>query len=138
MKISIKIQYGLQALLVLALNYESGAVQIGDIARSQQIPARFLEQILLIMKKGGLLTSLRGMRGGYALARHPSDINLLNVIETLEGPIELASKRLKKAPVLYDMMDNVQARLIDLLKAATLEDLVIKKRQRDRSYVYNI
>ena len=138
MKLSIKIHYGLQAILVLALNYESGAVQIRDIAKSQQIPPRFLEQILLIMKKGGLLVSLRGMKGGYALAKHPSDINLLDVIQVLEGPIELASKRMKKIPVLYAMMDGVQSRLVDLLKEVTVEDLVIKKRQRDRAYVYNI
>ena len=138
MKLSIKVQYALQAVLTLALNYESGAVQIHDIARSGQIPVRFLEQLLLAMKKAGLLSSYRGMKGGYYLAKHPSEISLLDIIETLEGPIEMASKKMKKTPVLYDMMVDAESRLKKNLQSTTVEDMVIKKRQRDRAYIYNI
>jgi len=138
MKLSIKVQYALQAVLTLALNYESGAVQIRDIARTQQIPIRFLEQLLLLMKKAGILASYRGVKGGYYLAKHPSEISLLNIIETLDGPIELKSKKMKKIPVLYDMMEAAESSLKGTLAGMTVEDLVIKKRQRDRAYVYNI
>jgi Rrf2 family protein len=138
MKFSIKVQYALQALLTLAQSYESGAVQIGEIAKTQQIPVRFLEQLLLQMKKSGLLASQRGMLGGYSLAKHPSEINLLEVVEILEGKIELAGKRMKKVPVLFDAMSDVQSKLMETLKNVTIEDLVMKKKQRDRSYIYNI
>jgi Rrf2 family cysteine metabolism transcriptional repressor len=138
MKLSVKVHYGLQAVLQLALNYESGALQIGEIAKDQQIPIRFLEQLLLTMKKAGLLISHRGKSGGYALGKHPADISLLDIIETLDGPIEISTRKMKRNPVLYEMMTDVQTRLRAMLKNLTIEDLVIKKRQSDRAYIYNI
>jgi len=138
MKFSIKVQYGLQAILELALNYEGGDVQIGEIARSQGIPVRFLEQLLLILKKRGVLASTRGKHGGYSLAKHPSDISLLEVIEAMEGQIELTAKKMKKMPVLHEALENIQNKFRESLKELSVEDLVIKKRQRDRAYIYNI
>jgi Rrf2 family cysteine metabolism transcriptional repressor len=138
MKLSIKVQYGLQAVLALAINYESGPLQIKDIAKTHGIPARFLEQLLLILKKGGLLVSHRGMHGGYSLAKHPSEISLLELIELLEGPIELTTRRMNKLAVLFDVMKQVQDHLKEDLQNKTIEDLVIRKRQQDRSFVYNI
>ena len=96
MKFSIKVQYGLQAMLVLSLNYGGGQVRIKSIASEQKIPIRFLEQLLLVLKRAGLVNSLRGKHGGYLLGRKPSEISLLDVIEALEGPLELTSKKMKK------------------------------------------
>lgn len=138
MKFSIRVQYGLQAVLELALNFGGGPVQIGEIADSQKIPVRFLEQILLALKRGGLVASSRGKMGGYALAKKPSAISVLSVIEILDGPVELASKKMKKFPALFSVFENIQEKLKSDFASATLENLAIKKRQEDRDYTYNI
>ena len=106
MNFSIKVQYGIQAALELARKYNAGPVQIRDIAKDQRIPIRYLEQILLILKRRHLLSSVRGKEGGYSLAKHPSDISVLEVIEALDGPIEFAQKRLKRHPVLFELFEN--------------------------------
>ena len=138
MKFSIRVQYGLQALLELAMNYGGGPVQIADVAASQKIPIRFLEQLMLILKKGGLLQSVRGMYGGYTLAKRPSEITVLNVIEVLDGPLELVGKKMKKLPVLAEAFEKIQNNIQKDLKTLTLEDLVMKERQKERAYLYNI
>ncbi|MFC1540799.1 RrF2 family transcriptional regulator [Candidatus Margulisiibacteriota bacterium] len=138
MNFSIKVQYGLQAALELARKYNAGPVQIGDIAQNQKIPVRYLEQLLLVLKKRHLLASVRGKEGGYALAKHPADISVLEVIEALEGPIELARKRLKKQPVLFELFEDLQSSIRDQLKATTLEDLIFKLGRKERALVYNI
>jgi len=127
-----------QAMLELALKYGSGPVQIADIAKSQKIPVRYLEQLLLILKRRGLIASTRGKEGGYSLAKHPSDVAVLAIIEAFEGQIELAGKKMKKIPVLFDAFSKIQGNLEKELAKLTLEDLALKKRQKDRAYIYNI
>lgn len=138
MKFSVKIQYGLQALLELALNYGNAPRQMREIASNQKIPLRFLEQLMLPLKKAGLAESTRGVNGGYVLAVHPSDIDLLQVIEALDGRIELIGKRPQKGSVIIEVFGLLQEEFRDKLKKITLDDLVTKKRQKDRAYVYNI
>ncbi|MBU0672962.1 MAG: Rrf2 family transcriptional regulator [Candidatus Margulisbacteria bacterium] len=137
MNFSIKVQYGIQAALELAKKFNAGPVQIGDIARSQMIPVRYLEQLLLILKRRHLLSSLRGKEGGYNLAKHPSDISVLEVIEALDGPINLTNKRLKKYPVLFELFENLQNNIKDSLKETTLEDLIFRVSKKERAYIYN-
>ncbi|OGB90115.1 hypothetical protein A2625_04810 [candidate division WOR-1 bacterium RIFCSPHIGHO2_01_FULL_53_15] len=138
MKFSVRVQYGLQAVLELALGYGGGPVQIGDIARSQKIPIRFLEQLMLTLKRGGLLESTRGLHGGYSLAKRPSEITVLNIIEAFEGPLELVSKKMKKLPVLAEAFAKIQSHVEDDLKDLTLEELTLKHRQKERAIFYNI
>lgn len=138
MRFSIKVQYGLQALLELALRYGGGPVQIRDIAKAQKLPIRYLEQLLLILKRGCFVVSQRGKEGGYLLKKHPSDLPLLDLIEYLDGKIELTSKSMKKIPVLFSAFQEIEEKVKTDLTDLTLEDLVMRKRQRERSYVYNI
>jgi len=138
MKFSIKVQYGLQAMLELALNYGGGPVQIKTIAKDQKIPVRFLEQLLLVLKRAGLIASIRGKNGGYSLAKRPSEISVLSVIEAFEGPIELATKKMKKTPVLFEAFDKIQVGFKKQLSLLTLEELALKQRQADLSINYQI
>ncbi|MBU1026679.1 MAG: Rrf2 family transcriptional regulator [Candidatus Margulisbacteria bacterium] len=138
MKFSIKVQYGIQALLELAVKYGGGLNQIGDIAQSQKIPVRYLEQILLILKKKGLVSSSRGKEGGYSLLKHPADVSVLEIIECLDGPIELSNKKMKKVPVVFEAFEKIQNNIINDLRELTLEDMALKKRQKERAYIYNI
>ncbi len=87
MKITFKGDYALKALIDLSSHY--GKPQsTEDIAKRQDIPAKFLEQILLWLKKGGFVKSIRGKKGGYLLARDPKDITMGDAIRYIEGPVE--------------------------------------------------
>lgn len=90
MRLSKRGEYGLRAMIDLA-TWESetsrGIVQIKEIAEREQIPPKFLEQIMLTLKNAGLLHSKMGIGGGYYLARAASDITLGQIIRVLDGPI---------------------------------------------------
>jgi Rrf2 family protein len=87
MPLTQKCLYALRALLELAARYEQGPARIGDLARAQSIPPRFLEVILNELKQGGFAESRRGKEGGYTLARPPAAINLGEVIRFVEGTL---------------------------------------------------
>lgn len=125
-------------MLELAFHYGGAPVQIRDIAGQQKIPIRFLEQLMLLLKRGGLVISIRGMYGGYTLAKHPSDISLLEIFERLEGPLELTNRKMKKILVIYEFFDGLQEEIKGALSRVTLEDFVFRMRQVERAYVYNI
>ena len=88
MKITYKCDYALKTLLELALNYEKQLVTIPDLSKRLDIPRKFLEQVLLDLKRGGFADSKRGKEGGYYLAKTPAQITLGAVIRYIEGPIE--------------------------------------------------
>ena len=87
MKITKKGEYGLRALVDLALNYKRGMRQIQEIVREEAIPEKFLEQILLILKNAGFVQSKRGIGGGYFLSKSPEEISLGEVIRLIDGPL---------------------------------------------------
>jgi len=87
MRLSKKAEYGLRALALMARGRKSWSIQ--EISEKEHIPAKFLEQILLSLRHAGLLTSRRGMMGGYSLARSASEITVGEVIRSLEGPLAL-------------------------------------------------
>ena len=79
----------MMAMIKLATEYGKGPILIGDIAQSENIPQRFLENILLELKKMGYLGSRLGKSGGYYLLKHPKDVNLAEIIRHFEGTIAL-------------------------------------------------
>ncbi|MDP2662666.1 MAG: Rrf2 family transcriptional regulator [Dehalococcoidia bacterium] len=87
MRLSVRGDYGIRAVLDLAEHYGDGLVQNSGIAARQSIPEPYLQQLLLALRKSGLVRSVRGPRGGHALARSPEDLTLAEVMEALEGPI---------------------------------------------------
>jgi Rrf2 family protein len=87
MRVTYKGDYALKTILSLSLNYRQGPLTIHAIAERFDIPLKFLEQILLALKRGGFVESLRGKSGGYILARRPSEIKLGEVIRFIDGPI---------------------------------------------------
>lgn len=85
-ELSCKSEYAILALLELAIHYQSGEpLQIRQIAAQQNIPDRYLEQLLATLRRGGLVKSLRGSKGGYLLAREPWKITLYEVLGCVEG-----------------------------------------------------
>lgn len=88
--ISTRTRYALHALVYLASSGKDRAIRISEIAEANSLPRKFLENILVDLKKGGLLSSRRGQHGGYWLARHPETIQLSDIIRILEGPIAIS------------------------------------------------
>jgi Rrf2 family protein len=84
-----KSKYGLKALLLLAEEADCGPVLISELAERQRLPRKFLEAILLELKRAGLLHSKKGKGGGYVLGRKPTEITVGQVIRVLEGPLAL-------------------------------------------------
>jgi Rrf2 family cysteine metabolism transcriptional repressor len=96
MKLSLRGEYALRALLVLGLNYGKPVVRIQAISDHQNIPKRFLEQILNDLKSAGVVQSRRGVAGGYRLAKRPEEITLATVVRHVEGalaPVSCVSER---------------------------------------------
>lgn len=98
MKLSSKSRYGVQAVFDIAFHNEGRAAQIKEIAERQSIPPRFLEQIFQDLKRAGLVGSRRGPRGGYQLAKDPTEIRLGDIVRALEGPITLVREGEGEAP----------------------------------------
>src|SRR5437867_2606792 len=96
MKLSLRGEYAVRALLVLGLRYDEPLLRIQTISEEQNIPKRFLEQILNDLKSAGLVQSKRGVAGGYRLARQPEEISIAAVIRHIEGalaPVSCVSER---------------------------------------------
>ncbi len=85
-----KAKYALRAMVDLAVNDRGGPVFIADIARRQDIPRRFLENILIELRRGGLVNSHRGKNGGYVLARAAETLTFAEIIRAIDGPLALA------------------------------------------------
>ena len=92
MRISCKVEYGIRALLDLALHSQSGPSLSRETANRQGIPETYLNQLLLQLRRGGLITSVRGPRGGHMLARTPDSITVLEIMEALEGPLVVVAE----------------------------------------------
>ncbi len=87
--LSQKTRYALRALLYLVERPGPRPVQIGEIAQTQQVPRKYLELIMLELKKAGIVASQRGPGGGYRLARPAAEVSFADVIRTMDGPIAL-------------------------------------------------
>ncbi|MGB7439618.1 MAG: Rrf2 family transcriptional regulator [Coleofasciculaceae cyanobacterium] len=136
MELACKTEYALLALLELTTHYNAGEpLQIKQIATVQGIPDRYLEQLLATLRRGGLIRSQRGAKGGYLLAREPWKISLLDVITCLEGKDSKVAKkdstpRTAECAVVTEIWQEVQARANDLLREYTLQDLSEKRDAR--------
>ncbi|MGZ7046321.1 MAG: RrF2 family transcriptional regulator [Candidatus Aminicenantales bacterium] len=87
MRLSTKGEYASRAMLELSLRYDQGSLHVREIAKTQNIPLHFLQQILLLLKRAGYLKSRKGQKGGYALAKPPSAISVAEVIRVMDGPL---------------------------------------------------
>ncbi len=127
MNLTAKTQYACLAMLQLAGDYASGEpMPIRRIAERHGIPQRFLVQILLQLKRAGLVGSTRGAAGGYRLQLSPQDISLADVLDAIDGneqPSDCASASSSFAPVLMEVCHELAATKQSRLAAITLADL---------------
>ena len=85
LSITTKSPYAIRALAELARTGGPGPVPIGELARRRDVPVQFLEQLFAVLRRAGILRSQRGVKGGYAFAREPGEVTVLEVVELLDG-----------------------------------------------------
>jgi Rrf2 family protein len=136
--LSKKTKYGLKALTYIARQEGNKPVQVGEIAKSEQIPQKFLESILLTLRKSGCLGSKKGKHGGYYLIKKPTEIIMADVMRVLEGPIAMVPcvslnfyEKCDDCPdenkcSVNKLMIQVRDNTLEVLRNTTLEDLSTK------------
>ena len=90
MKLSTRSRYGTKMMLDLAQHYDEGPTQLGNVAKRQDISVKYLEQLIIPLKKANLIKSFRGPKGGHILAKPPGEITVGEIVTLLEGGIDLA------------------------------------------------
>ncbi|MBM4348550.1 MAG: Rrf2 family transcriptional regulator [Deltaproteobacteria bacterium] len=138
MRISTKIRYGARAMLELASRYGEGPVDLKEIAKKEDISLKYLEQVIIPLRTAGLVKSIRGSKGGYSLARPPSEICLNDLVEVLDGPIDLIEclkdpKGCSKAPfcVTRDIWKEASDAINKIFRSVTFEEMVNRKREKE-------
>jgi Rrf2 family protein len=138
MKISTKIRYGARAVLELASHYGEGPIDLKEIAKKEDISLKYLEQVIIPLRTAGLVKSIRGSKGGYALAKPPSEISFSELVEVLDGPLDLIEclkdpKSCSKSPscVTRDVWKEASDALHKVLSSITFEEMVNRKRERE-------
>src|SRR5262245_33007520 len=129
MKITARGEYGSRAMIELAALWGRGLVPLSAIAAKQDIPRKYLEQVIAELRHAGLVEAGRGAHGGYQLARNPAEITLLDVVQVLEGPISLMECQRSEDDCcglyggcgLRDTWSEVEAAARHVLKSTTLK-----------------
>jgi Rrf2 family protein len=136
--LSMKAKYGLRAMSVLAREYGRGPVLIADLSTKERIPRKFLELILLDLKRKGILRSKKGKGGGYSLSRSPADVSIGELVRALDGPLALlpcvSQTAYRRCDECIDemtcsirsVMKEVRDRTAEILDGTTLEDLILR------------
>jgi Rrf2 family protein len=144
MKLSTRTRYGIRAVVELAENYGQGPVQLKMISKDQDISIKYLEQIISMLKSAGIVSSSRGAKGGYFLAKPPNQIKLIECFTCLEGPVatvecvenkEYCPKT--KNCVARDVWAEIEKAIVAVLDSVTLQDMV-DKAKKNKPLLYEI
>lgn len=139
LRLSTRGKYGFRAILELAINYGRGPIPLKNVSERLDISQKYLEQLVASLKLAGLVKSVRGAHGGYALAKHPSEIRLDEVIRTLEGSIapsecvndsEVCPR--SKFCVTRNVWTKMKEAMNGVLESTTLQDLVEQQRTQEQ------
>jgi Rrf2 family transcriptional regulator, cysteine metabolism repressor len=137
-RISAKGEYAIKAMLDLAMHRERGLIPIQEVAARQSIPQRYLEQVLLSLKRAGLLTSKRGSTGGYHLTKAPEEITVGAVLRAVEGgsAFEAAVPGRRNGGAgqeLAELWDEISEAVSQVVDRVTFGDLVTRTLERRRT-----
>ena len=130
MNLSSRSRYGIRALIDLAVNARESCIQLGDIAVRNDISVKYLEQIFMALRKGGMIRSIKGPQGGYLLAKKPGEIFLSDVIRLLDGDYLLEKEffgdgeNLASKVIQEKMIDPMNRWMSEFLEHLTLQNLV--------------
>lgn len=147
MRLSTRTRYGTRLLFELAYNYGGGPVLLKDIAKRQDISEKYLSKIIILLRSAGIVTSFRGSKGGYTLAKPPSEIKMREVIETLEGDMafldctrdEKICNKIAKCPT-REFWCRMEEVMNGFLESETLDTIVenYKRKTGEGSELYYI
>jgi Rrf2 family protein len=145
MELSSRLEYALVALLEIAKYQAQGKpLKVNEIAASQSLPERYLDQIFTSLKRQGIISSQRGMKGGYLLAKELWQITLLDVVMAIEGggnqkKVDPAISNTVEKTVIVQTFDEIKESVDGILKNYTLQDLAkILEARRQSSPMYYI
>ena len=130
--ITSKSPYAVRALSELARVGSAGPVPIGEIARRRDIPVQFLEGMFATLRRAGILQSQRGVKGGYSFARPPSEVTVLDVVESLEGA--LGADAASQDEIWVDAIEALRERL----RATTIADIAEREARAAGAQMYYI
>lgn len=142
MKISTKGRYGIRLMICLAVNYSNGHMPLKEIAKSQEISEKYLEQIINPLTKAGLVHSFRGAQGGYTLTENPSNITVGSILRVLEGslsPVDcLDNRNCEKSSYCSSVLlwRAIKKAVDDVVDNMTLADLVEEYHQKNSNNYY--
>jgi Rrf2 family transcriptional regulator, cysteine metabolism repressor len=138
MKLSTRTRYGMRALVDLTLHSTGQPVQLKDIAERQQISLSYLEHLIIPLISAGVVKSTRGAHGGIKLAKAPQQIQLKDIVETLEGPLAPVDclKDEKSCPrsgmcATQDIWNDLKKAMENVLESSTLQDLANRQRSKE-------
>lgn len=146
MKLTCKGEYAIRALLDLSSHYnDGGIIPLGDISKRQNIPEKYLEQIMLILKKSGHVASKRGASGGFYLLKTPEQLTLGEIIRAIDGPLEPLSVKEKTENLhelaLREIWLKVTRSISTVVDTVTFADIMHRAeelRQVKNEYSYDI
>jgi Rrf2 family cysteine metabolism transcriptional repressor len=147
MKLSTKGQYGLRALLDMAVYQHQGPVALNNIADREGISEGYLEQLMMPLKRAGIVKSVRGAQGGYLLSKAPKDVTVGEIIRVLEGPIAPVACVNEDFPEACERSSSCVTKLVwakvrdsisEVLDSYSLEDLVQESKKHTGSDMYFI
>ena len=144
-KLSTKGRYSARLMLDLALSYGKGPVALKDVAKRQEISEKYLEHLIVPLKKAKLIHSSRGAHGGYVLLKPPSGINLKEIITAVEGPMWIVEctqnpsvcKRAKDC-LSREAWNELSEKITETLSALTLEKIIDKNTHNGEEFCYVI
>lgn len=145
MKLSTRSRYGTRLMVDMAQHYNQGPVQLGDIAKRQNISLKYLEQIIIPLKKAHYIESIRGPRGGHSLTRPPEEITVAEIVALLEEGASLTDcsadagvcERADFCPTRLVWKEASEA-MFDKLQSITLADLADKARGADKREINHV
>lgn len=141
----MKTDYAMRALIDLASRQGHGPIQSAEIAGRQSIPEPYLDQLLTVLRKGGIIRSVRGPQGGHALAKASSQITLADVVVLLEGnpsPSSCLDRpsdcQLAAACAIREVWQDWQTSSLELLHKTTIADLLERQNRHKQTVMYHI
>lgn len=137
LSISSKCRYGILAVLALGENHGGGLVQIKDIASSKNIPRQYLEQIFNRLVNAGIVSSVRGKKGGYQLAQDPEKVTVLDLIDILEGGVQLSGDSTSGLDAINELFKQAEEKLRKDF-SITLADLILRQQALLENVMYHI
>jgi len=142
MKISTRTRYGLRAIIELAESYKGVPIKLEEIAKRQNVSEKYLEHIMLQLKKAGFIESVAGAKGGFILAKNPDEIRIIDIVVALEGnlsPVVCVENEnichLSKFCTAREIWKGLKEKMVEYLSSIKLSDVLILNKEKRKEII---